>query len=851
VAVVQPAVVVVAAPPPPPVRQRIVVFNFVVNAQPGLVPPAVGEWAADQFASYWGRGYDVVERGEVCWYMGRLNLTMRDVLADDGARRCLAQALNVRYMMFGAIEQTNSFNVSAHMVDAETGGHVGMGMIHVQDHDELNLRMHELARQTGAPPAEQARLAEQGKASEKALVEARLLLKAGDHARAAEVARAALKVSPDVVALQIVLNEAEQQAKRAQLEAAARQEAARRAAEAEATRRRLAELTAAAEAARARAAEEAKNRGEAARKLQEQEKQRAFARLEAQGRAALAAGHYPEAIASLQSAVAIRANDDAFRELARAKAGAEAAEQARAAEEKRQREQAEQRRREEAQARVQQEKARFQAEEAARQARRERDIAEANHLTDQARQALAQQDFAVALAAATSAARLHDDPATHALVQKVRQEQELADARKKGEQARVEAERKLAEEKARHEKAEADLRQKQEAYNATLGRAQKALGERHYDAAVADFQEALKLYRTDAALNGLRQAEQARDHEKALAEAEQRRKSEEAQKAARLKELTDAGRRALEAKQFDRAVQSFRDASKLAPSDVDVRALLAKAEQWREQAKDAEIAAARQRDQEARAEKVRPYVTAARRAIAAKDYDTAAKALGEANKIEPGEPSVLKAAQELTVARQSRATEDKAQKQRLADYELAMDAGRSAERAKNLAGAVNAYTEALRIVPNDPAAGKALRDARAALDAAKAPPKPVAAAPPPPPPVPAPMPTPPPKSAPPAPNPAAEFARRMQQGSELDKQKRYAEAAASYREALKFAPGDAKATEALRVAEFTQHLGEASRLHAAKKFADAAREYEEALKRSPNDAAIKKLLQKAKENKLP
>jgi tetratricopeptide (TPR) repeat protein len=91
----------------------------------------------------------------------------------------------------------------------------------------------------------------------------------------------------------------------------------------------------------------------------------------------------------------------------------------------------------------------------------------------------------------------------------------------------------------------------------------------------------------------------------------------------------------------------------------------------------------------------------------------------------------------------------------------------------------------------------------------------------------------------------------MQQGAEMDKQKKYAEAATAYREALKFTPGDAKATEALRVAEFSQHMGEASRLHAAKKFADAAREYEEALKRSPNDASVKKLLQKAKENKLP
>lgn len=833
VPVVRPAgAAVVAAPQPPPERQRIVVFNFVVNAQPGLVPPAVGEWAADQFASYWGRGYDVVERGEVCWYMGRLGLTLRDVLTDDGARRCLAQALNARYLLFGAIEQTNSFNVSTHMIDAETGAHLGAGMIHVQDHDELKLRMHELARQTGAPPAEQARLAQQGRDSEKVIVEARVLLKSGDHARAAEVIRAALKIAPEVVALQILLDEAERQSKQAATEAACRQEAARRAAEAEANRKRLSELTLAAEAARARAAEEAKTRGAAARQLQEREKQRAYARLEAQGRAALAAGHYPEAVAALQSAVAIQANDDAFRELARARASEETAEQARVAEEKRNRDRAEQRRREEAQARLQQDNRRLQAGEAARRAQRERDIAEANHLTEQARQALAKQDFAAALAAASSAARLHDDPATHALVEKVRQEQELAEARKKGEQARAEAERKLAEEKARREKEEAELHRKQDAYNAALARAQKALGERQYDAAIGSFQEAAKLYRTDAALNGLKQAEQARDHERALAEAEQRRKAEEVRRAARVKELADAGRQALEAKQFDKAVQSFQEASKLAPADVDLRAALAKAEQSREQAKEAATAAARQREEEARAEKVRPLVAAAREAIAARDFDTAGKSLGAANKLEPGEPTVLKAAQELAAARQAQATAEKAQKQRLADYQLAMEAGRSAERAKNYTGAVNAYTEALRILPNDPVAGKALRDARAALAAAKNPPKPAA-------------------SAPPPPSPATEYARRMQQGSELEKQKRYAEAASAFREALKFMPGDAKATEAVRVNEFAEHLGEAGRLHREKKFAEAVKEYQEALKRSPNDEAVKKLLQKAKENKLP
>ncbi len=680
--VVQPAVVVtpqpvvVVAPPP---RPRIVVFSFVVNAQPGLVPPAVSDWAADQFASYWSTGYDVVERGELCWYMGRLGLTVRDVLVDPGARRCLAQALNVRYLAFGAIEQTNSFNVSTHLIDAETGARTGTGTIHVQDHNELKLRMHELAKQTGAAPAEQARLAQAGRDNEAALNEARRLQKSGDFARAAQVAREALKNAPNNVALQAVLTDSEQQAKRAEIEAARKQEAARRAAEAEAARKHAEQLARDAEAARVRAAEEARRKDAAARQAQEQEKQRAYGQLRERGRAALSGGKYAEAVAALESAAALRPCDESRRDLADAKARAAEAERIHAAEEKRQHDLAEQRQREEALARARAEQERQRAEEAARlQARRDHDAAEAARAADQARRALARQDYATALAAAQSAARLHDDAENRALVEQARHEQELA-ARAKAAQVRAEAERAQAAERAAHDKAVAEAEQR---------RAAQARAE-----------------------------QQAREQMSAQARAEQ-------------------------------------------------------------QARD------------------------------------------------------QRAAQEQAAARR-----------RKADYDQAMDAGRSALRARNYPGAVNAFGDALRAVPNDPAAAAALRDSRAAMETSRPTPPPPSAAPPPPP-----------AARPPAPAPAnarAEYDKWMQAGAAWDRQGKHAEAAATYREALKHAPGDARATEALRVAEFNVHLGEAQRLHAAKKFTEAAREYEEALKRSPNDAGVKSLLQKARQGKAP
>src|SRR5262249_40381538 len=66
--------------PTPVVKPRLIVFSFLVNTRPGLVPPNLGDWATDAFAAYFGPRYEIVDRGEVCWYMGRLGITARDVM---------------------------------------------------------------------------------------------------------------------------------------------------------------------------------------------------------------------------------------------------------------------------------------------------------------------------------------------------------------------------------------------------------------------------------------------------------------------------------------------------------------------------------------------------------------------------------------------------------------------------------------------------------------------------------------------------------------------------------------------------------------------------------------------------
>src|SRR5205814_2368915 len=152
-------------------------------------------------------------------------------------------------------------------------------------------------------------------------------------------------------------------------------------------------------------------------------------------------------------------------------------------------------------------------------------------------------------------------------------------------------------------------------------------------------------------------------------------------------------------------------------------------------AKAREAALAKERQQ---AEQVRQLVAAGRAATAKGQYDAAAKSLGEANALAPKDATVQQALRELAQAEEHAAAEaDKA--------------------GKHSPNAVRAYGEALRVVPNDPAATKALKDAQAALDASKAPPPP----------------------------PPAEYTRQMDAAAALEKQQKYADAVSAYKAALK------------------------------------------------------------------
>ena len=105
-------------------------------------------------------------------------------------------------------------------------------------------------------------------------------------------------------------------------------------------------------------------------------------------------------------------------------------------------------------------------------------------------------------------------------------------------------------------------------------------------------------------------------------------------------------------------------------------------------------------------------------AMAAKKYADAVKAYDEALKVKPGDPAGIKGKQAaLDAQKPVKPPIDPKEKKRQEDYKLAMDAAQAAIKAKNYAGAVNAYNEAVRLVPGDRAATTERASAQRLLDA--------------------------------------------------------------------------------------------------------------------------------------
>jgi tetratricopeptide (TPR) repeat protein len=907
-----PVIVVVAPPPPPP---RLAVLDFVECGNPAVVPPGLGAWTAQNIAPYFFPAYEVVDRGEVFWWMGRLGMTYRDLMTDPSARRWLGRALNVRYFVLGTLRETASFDATTHLLDAETGYVVGAGRIHVESPWELKLRLGELAYLTTLPPAQRPLYQQDANRVNELVVKARLRTRAGEFDIAVGLFQDALKIRPDSIQVLVELQQNQRRSEQAAWEEARRREAARVQAEAAVWQRQQSQLAAAADAARARAAQEMAALSEAGRQEREEQRRRqsdqAQAQLLVQARVALKTQNFSISLQLFESAASLRPSDDAYRELALARAAADRAARDRAAAEEAARQAARDRQRAEELAQVRRrlgdEQARRQDQDLARRKDQERRDGQVYQgLFDQGQRLLAQGKYDEASAALQAARRVRKTDAVEALLSQALVEQARAAAQAKGDEARRALERQLTEEKTRTATAEALARKNQELYTQSLRLAQNALTDKRYDEATSHYQAAAKVYRSDAVLTGLQQADDGRKQVQAAARAAEQKKTEAARRSDDVQRLAMQGRLALEAKQYSKAVEALRAARQLAPDNVDVLTNLAKAEQSQARSaaeaaagkpavtppatvaakqpaddpllkakqeaaalKAKQDAAALEAQQRAaaqeraaavlaerkRQEQYQALVKLGRDALAARRFDDAVRSFTEAGKVQPGDAAAAalrkQAEQGQLDARraQEQETAKKLQEQkRQQDFTRLMTAGRSALAQKRYGEAIQAYTDALKVVPGDPGGTRALQDARAAQTAAATPP-PVKSPPPPvksPPPPPVKSPPPPPVKSPAPPVPPAAYTQQMQAGAALEKQKKYAEALKAYQAALRAAPGDAKANAAV---QFTQHMDQGLKLLQAGRNAEAAREFEAALRAAPGNAEAQNSLNQARNGK--
>jgi tetratricopeptide (TPR) repeat protein len=173
------------------------------------------------------------------------------------------------------------------------------------------------------------------------------------------------------------------------------------------------------------------------------------------------------------------------------------------------------------------------------------------------------------------------------------------------------------------------------------------------------------------------------------------------------------GEAAMAKKDFAAAAKAYGAALALFPNDADAKKGLT----------DAKIAAAvdgkLNEDKEKRKADYAGFMEKGKKALAAKEWSDAVRAFESAIQVMPGDEDANKG---LSEARSSLAAlqDDKAKS---ADYQARMDAGREAVKNGRYPDAVREYLAALRLVPGDDAATKALQEAEKKIgdvqDAAK------------------------------------------------------------------------------------------------------------------------------------
>jgi tetratricopeptide (TPR) repeat protein len=271
-------------------------------------------------------------------------------------------------------------------------------------------------------------------------------------------------------------------------------------------------------------------------------------------------------------------------------------------------------------------------------------------------------------------------------------------------------------------------------------------------------------------------------------------------------------------KKYDDAIKTFQKALDLMPDDKTASDLLASAQKAKTDDATATTAAQTQ-------SQVQTLLKQGQTALAAGDIAGASKAFEAASKLSPQQADVLRFQQDLKKAQTEAALVVKKKEEeakRIADFSRLMNQGAVAKTNKRYTEAVAAYRDALKIMPDDPKATAAMADAQKALDLSKTPPKPT---------------------------PQEEYAKQMQLATAAENKRQWSEAVQAYQQALKFMPGDAKATAGQKNADYQKNMDDGRAALNAKQYQNAAKFFDAALRDKPGDPTASDLLKKAKAGK--
>ncbi|MBY0527819.1 MAG: tetratricopeptide repeat protein [Gemmataceae bacterium] len=325
-------------------------------------------------------------------------------------------------------------------------------------------------------------------------------------------------------------------------------------------------------------------------------------------------------------------------------------------------------------------------------------------------------------------------------------------------------------------KAMANDQQRQMEVARLVQQGRAAMAAKQFAEAVRSFEQAVQLMPGDAATT------------KALADARESLAADAAEKRklADYQEAMTAGRAALVAGRFADAIRDFAIAQRILPGDpAALRGL-----------RDAERFLGALEDREKRRAEYTRLMTQAGAALANKRYDEAIRAYTQAERLFPNDADALQGIRD---------TQKSAAADVQTEYARLMRHGDIALRAQRFADAIQFFGDALKLIPSDVPAARGLRAAQTALADQQA--------------------------------RVADYERAIRAGHAALKQRRFADAAHAFNDALKAFPGDPAALAGLRDTAYTQHMVDGETALRAKRFVEAVKAFEEALKVVPNDKA--------------